>query len=45
MCAPLVDIDFFLDLATVTLKLKRCQGYISETVGCKKVIPGKDIGY
>ena len=37
------DLDF--DLAVVTSSLKILSGYISETVRCRKVILGRDIGY
>ena len=38
------DLDLTLDLAIVTLIYKICPGYISETVRCKKLILGRDIG-
>ena len=38
------DLDLTFDLAVMTLSLKSCLGYISETVRCKKLIFGRDIG-
>ena len=34
----LCDLDLTFDLAVVTLNLKSCPGYISETVKCRKLI-------
>ena len=38
------DLDLTLDLAVVTLTYKVLSGYISETVKCRKLILGRDIG-
>ena len=41
------DLDLTFDLAVVTLSLKprkSCPGYISETVRCRKLMRGRDIG-
>ena len=38
------DLDLTFDLAVVTLMSKSCPGYISETVRCRKLILGTDIG-
>ena len=38
------DLDLTFDLAVVTITTKSCPGYISETVRCRKLILGKDIG-
>ena len=37
------DLDLTFDLV-VTLPIKSCPGYISETVRCRKLILGRDIG-
>ena len=39
------DLDLKFDLTVVTLTYKSCQGYISDTVRCRKLILGKDIGW
>ena len=39
------DLDLISDLAVVTLTFNICPGYISETVKCRKLILGRDIGY
>ena len=39
------DLDLTFDLAAVTLSLKILSGYISDTVRCRKLILGRDIGY
>ena len=38
------DLDLTFNLAVVTLRLKACPDYISQTVTCKKLIRGRDIG-
>ena len=37
------DLDLISDLAVLTFNI--CPGYISETVRCRKLILGRDIGY
>ena len=39
------DLDLTFYLAVVTLTLKFCLGYISETISCKNLILGRDIGW
>ena len=41
-CHGVTDLTF--DLAVVTLTLKSCPGYILETVSCRRLIHGIDIG-
>ena len=36
-------LDLTFDLAVVTLSLKACPGYISETARCRKFTLGRDI--
>ena len=38
------DLDLTFDLAIVTLPIKSCLGYISETIRCRKLMLGRDIG-
>ena len=38
------DLDLTFDLAVVTLTIKFCPGYIPETVRCRKLVLGRDIG-
>ena len=38
------DLDLTFDLDLVTLTYKTCPGYISETVQCRKLVLGRDIG-
>ena len=38
------DLDLTFDLTVVTLTCKICQGYISETIRCKMLLLGRDIG-
>ena len=38
------DLDLTFDLAVVTLTYKPFPGYISETVRCRKLILGRNIG-
>ena len=38
------DFDLSFDLAIVTLTYKSFLGYILETVRCRKLILGRDIG-
>ena len=39
------DLDLTFDLVVVTLTpIKSCPGYISETVRCRKLILGRNIG-
>ena len=38
------DLDLTLNLAVVTLTHKSCPGYILETVRCRNLILGGDIG-
>ena len=38
------DLDVTFDLAVVTLTSKILSGYIFETVRCRKLILGRDIG-
>ena len=38
------DLDLTFDLAVVTLTYKILLGYILETVRCRKLILGRDIG-
>ena len=38
------DLDLTFNLVVVTLMYKICPGYISETVECRKLILGRDIG-
>ena len=42
--ASCCDRDLTFDLAVVTLTCKILSGYISETVRCRKLILGRDIG-
>ena len=45
MCATSwCDLDLIFDLAIVTLTYKILSGYILETVRCRKLIRGRDIG-
>ena len=37
------DLDLSFDLAVVTLTYKFCQGHISETLRCRKLLLGRDI--
>ena len=39
------DFDLTFNLAIVTLTLLSCPDCISETVRCRKLILGRDIGY
>ena len=39
------DLDLNFDLAVVTLPIKSCPGYISETLTCRKLIHGGDVGW
>ena len=39
------NLDLTFDLAVVTLSLKILCGYVLETVGCRKMILGRDIGW
>ena len=39
------DLDLTFDLAVVTLTYKSCSGYISETIRCRKLLLGRDIGW
>ena len=38
------DLDLTFDFVIVTLTYKSCLGLISETVRCRKLILGRDIG-
>ena len=38
------DLDLTFDLAIVTLTYKILSGHISETIRCRKLILGRDIG-
>ena len=38
------DLDLTFDLTVVTLTVKTLSGLISETVRCRKLILGRDIG-
>ena len=38
------DLDLTFDLAVVTLPIMPCLGYILETIRCRKLIFGRDIG-
>ena len=45
-CAtPWSDLELTFELAVVTLTIKSCPVYISETVRCRKLILGRDIGW
>ena len=51
MCTSWSDLDLTFDLAVVTLtgqsgwrREKACPGCISETIRCRKLILGRDIG-
>ena len=44
MCATSwCDLDLTFDLAIVTLTIKTCPGYISETIRCRNLMLGRDI--
>ena len=38
------DLDLTFDLVVVTLTIKSCPSYNSETIRCRKLILGRDIG-
>ena len=42
--ASYCDCEFTFDVAIVTLNLKPCPSYISETLTCGKWILGRDTG-
>ena len=39
------DLDLTFDMTVVTLTFETTLGYISETVRCRKLILGRDIGW
>ena len=43
-CATSCDLDLKFDLSVVILTYKILSGYSSETVRCRKLILGRDIG-
>ena len=42
---PWCDFDLTFDIAVVTLTFKSYPGYILETVRCRKLKLGRDIGW
>ena len=41
----LCDLNLTFDFGVVTLTIKSCPGYISETIRGRKLILGRDIGW